>query len=359
VTSFRVKLWDTSGTHRGRGNLKAVIDDAKDIGGSAYANDAGEFFMTLPINHPQIDTIAPWQTHYEVSRRNSSGTYDPLFVGLINNYVQDENEAVVYGVDYLGLYDLSISGSNTSYTSKAVSFIVQDQMSLAMNGTGANPNSPTEFITMGTIQTTSKTTTVLTSFEPRLSFARKMLGILSAGNSTLPLLSVTRSAPIALSFASNAGADKTNVRLEYGGNVNNFRYDPGFDQLSNDIHAIGQKRDGAAILYSISSVSLAPSSTYGLIQAGRLFIDLVDQQALDDLTNDAALRLSNQQRVAIGISSGKVVPWDGWDLMDSLKLVIKRGLVDVDDLYTVWGVEWIGHRDGHEDLLMDLQPKLT
>jgi len=355
VTAFRVRLWDTSGSGRGRGSLKAIIDDAKDIGVSSYANDSGEFFMTLPINHKQIGEIVPWQRHYEVSRLSDTGTYDPIGVGLINDYVQDENEAVVYGIDYLSLYDLSISGSNTSYTGQSVSSIISSEIQLA-SGT-INPNSPTRFITTGTIETTSKTTTVLTSFEPRLSFARKMLGILSAGNSTRPLMAVTRSAPITFSFQSNAGSDKTNIRLEYGGNINNFRYDPAYDQLSTDIYAIGQKRDGAAILYSHQSY--ASNATYGILQSGRVFIDLVNQQALDDLTLDAARRSANQQRVAIGIASGKVVPWSGFDLMDSVTLVISRGLVSVNALYTVWGLEWIGHRDGHEDLLMDLQPKLT
>jgi len=180
--------------------------------------------------------------------------------------------------------------------------------------------------------------------------------ILSAGNSTLPHIQVTRSAPISISFTSNDGSDKT-FRLEYGGNVNNFRYDPAFDQLVTEVHAIGQKRDGASILYSTQSY--ASQTTYGLIQRGRVFIDLVNQQALDDLTLDDARRSANMQRVALGISSGKVVPWDGFDLMDHVKLVINRGKVNVNARYTVWGLEWIGHRDGHEDLFLDLQPKLT
>jgi hypothetical protein len=350
---FRVRLWDTSGANRGRGNVTAVIYDAKDIGGSAYANDGGEFFMTLPINHPQIDAIDPWQTHYEVARLNSDGDYDPLFVGLLNNYVHDENEVVVYGIDYLALWDLSISGSNTSYTAQKVSVIVQDQMTLAQT----NTNAPMKFVAVGTIQTTSKTTTALTSFEPRLSFCRNMLSILNAGNSTRPLLGVTRAAPITLSFDSHAGSDRNAVVFRYGMNVNNFRYDPAYDQLATDVFAIGQKRDGAAILYSHKSY--ANNATYGQLQTGRVFTDLVNQGALDDLTLDTARRSANQQRVAIGISSGKAVPWDGFDLMDSVKLQISRGLVNVNALYTVWGLEWIGHRDGHEDLLIDLQPKLT
>lgn len=361
LSPFRVKLWAVATPNRGRGAQVALIDDAKDVGVSAYANEGGEMFFTLPMTHPQIAEVQPWLRHYEVSRLDvSTGTYSAIGNGLIDDYDASEDEVIVYGRDYLSLFDVSISSRTQSYTSQTYSSIIQAELSNAINVGNAvtTGQGPTKFITLGTIQSVADTTTVLTSYQPRLEFVRQMCEILASDNSTRPIVKVTRADPFTVTFESNAGVDRENVRLEYGGVVNGFRFNPGWNDFATMGYGIGQKREGATLLFS--QQEFASAATYSIIQRATVFLDVVDQAALDRRVRRYARRLGTPNKnLALRIRSGAIAPVTGWDIADSLRVRVKRGLVDINDLYTVWGWEWIGQRDGSEDLFLGLLPKQT
>ena len=355
MSSFRVKLW-AMGTNRGRGSLAALIDDANDIGISGYANERGEAFFTLPWNHPQISACQPLVRHVEVSRQSSDGTYTPIWVGILDDYSATRDEVVFYARDYLSLLETTISASNTSYTSTQIGTIIQDEVSLAIQQV-TQSNSRLGFMTMS-IETVTTTTSVLTSYQPRLDFIRGVANILQAGGTTRPLISVNRTSPFVISFAQNAGIDRNGVRLEYGGNIRDFLYAPGYDDLVTNVYAIGQQRQGANLLFS--NQSYASPATYGTIQRGTLFIDVVNQSALDAMTLTLA-RIEGTVGKSISLSArvNGVAPWDGFDLMDSVRVIVNRGIVSVNNLFTVWGLEWIGAKNGSESLFLDLRLKLT
>ena len=361
VSPFRVRLWDTTGTGRGRGDLKAIIDDAKNIGGSEDANAPGDFFMTLPYNHPQIAECLPLLRHYEVSRHDGTA-YQPIFHGLLNDYDATANEVVFYGQDYLSLFNESITGAATSYANTAIHTIITDALTNAISQYETWPsvhsNSRLGFMGLGTIDTTTETATVLSAYEPRLDWMRRNLQVLSAGTSTRPIVQVSRtsSSTFTVGFNKNQGSDQNDVRLEYGANVNDFRYVPGFREYTTDMYAIGQKREGATILYSHQSSTAA--NTYGWIQRGGVYLDQTNQVSFDDFVKSErrdSLRIG--KTLSVKLKSGVLAPWDGYDLGDSLRVVINRGPVAVDALYTLWGLAWVGRADGSEELTLSLQPK--
>lgn len=359
LSPFRVKLWDIDAADRGRGSQVAFIDDAKDIGVAAYANEGGEAFFTLPMNHPQIAEVVPWQRHYEVSRLNvDTGAYTAIGVGLIDDYDASENEVVVYGRDYLSLFDLRISGANTTYTNATYSSIITDQLSTAIFPSAATALTPTRHIALGTISSVSETTTVLTSYQSRLEFLRELLLIMSADDSTRPIIKVSRTSPFTVTFGANVGSDQNDVRLEYGGAVNGFTFSPGLSEFATRGYGIGQKREGATVLFSNSIY--ANEQTYGIIERADIFLDVVNQAALDRRVRRFARKLGTPDKhVSLRIAQGRVAPVTGWDIADSVPVVINRGLVNLDGLYTVWGWEWIGKKNGSEDLFLDLLPKQT
>jgi hypothetical protein len=356
---FRVRLWDIASPNRGRGNLVADIYDAKDIGVSAYANEGGEMFFTLPMNHPQIDEISPWLRHYEVSRLDvNTGTYSAIGVGLIDDYDASQDEVIVYGRDYLSLFDVSISAATQSYTGATYSSIIQDELSLAINQPFSTNISVSKFITLGSIESVSETTTVLTSYQARLQFVRQLCQILSSDDSTRPIVKVSRASPFTVTFEANAGADREDVRLEYGGSVNSFRFNPGFGNFATYGYAVGQKREGATLLFS-TQIHANPV-TYGIIQRSTVFLDIVNQAALDRKTKRFARDLGTPDKnLSLRIRSGAITPVTGWDIADSVRVVLDRGLVSLNGLYTVWGWEWTGQKNGSEDLFLDLLPKAT
>lgn len=82
----------------------AIIHDAKAIGVSQQVNGSGEFYLTLPSNHPQIGAIVPLRTFWRVCRWDEKNGY---FVvageGLVTETVSSPNEVIVYGTDKLGM----------------------------------------------------------------------------------------------------------------------------------------------------------------------------------------------------------------------------------------------------------------
>lgn len=355
----RVKFWDTTGSGRGRGNLLAVVDDAKNIGGSDYANDAGEFFMTLPYNHPAVSEIDPLTSHYEVSRWDGSA-YQPIFAGLVEDFDATENEVVYYGSDYMGLLRGTITSATTSYTSTAISTIIISQLFTNPVGSATTETeSRLGFMTQGTINSTATTTTVISAYEQRLNFLQSVIRILQSNGTTRPQLYVPRAAPTTFEFDSNRGANQLSVRLEWGGNVNGFRWRPYGPDFATRINALGVKREGAAVLYSTQTY--ASESTYGWIARPALFQDVVNQTALDNLALRDARRYGKVgQGVSMRVKVHGLAPWDGYDLMDSLPVYISRGPVSVaGDLFTLWGLQWRLKPTGEEELILDLLPKDT
>ena len=355
IFRFRVELYDM-GASRGPGTLKAIIDDAKDIGVSEYANAAGELFFTLPYNHPSIAQIVPLQRHYRVVRWNTTTeVFDTIARGIIDDFQATTNEIIVYGTNYIGLLTGTITASTTSYTDTFLGTIVTDQLSTAINET----NSRLAFTSLGTIQATAQTATLISAFQTRLDFIKSAAEISMADSSVRTMLTLPRNSPFAWAFTENIGQDRTSVRLEWGGIVNDFVYQPGFADFATTIKAIGVKREGATILYSTQSY--ASTATYGYIASPRLHQNLVNQTALDRLAKRDARRAGNpSKRASLAIRSGKLIPWDGWDLGDSLRVVLSRGdLVNLNALYTVWGMEWTAQKNGQEDLFLDLATKET
>lgn len=357
---FLVTLWDINTSDRSRGNVRAVIGDARDVGVSAYANDGGEMFFTLPQNHPQIGECQPWLRHYEVKRWNDHvGDYEVVGIGLLNDFDATEDEAIIYGIDSLALFDNSISGSNTSYTSTDIGSIMQTELSSAIfQPTITSGKSVSRHIALGTIQTTGQTVTVLTSYQSRLQFCQQLIDIWQSDSSVRPILSVTRSSPITVSFQSNAGVDRSKFLFAYGGLVNQFRYAPGYDTFATRVYGVGQKREGATLLFS--NQAYASESTYGLIQIPQVWIDVVNQTALDRKVKRAARHAGTVgKHVSLGLRINQVGPWEWGELGDSISISINRGITNISGLYTVWGQEWIGKADGSEDLFLSVLPKET
>ena len=56
---FQVLIHDSTGIDFAKGNLVAVLQDARDIGVQLYANDTGSAFFTLPVDHPVLPLIVP------------------------------------------------------------------------------------------------------------------------------------------------------------------------------------------------------------------------------------------------------------------------------------------------------------
>jgi hypothetical protein len=358
VGRVRVEIYNNDSSY-GPGAFAASIDNAKKIGVSSYASDVGEFFMTLPYNHPAISTVKPFETHWRVKRRDAEGTLQTIGSGYIDDFEADENEVTFYGKDYMGLLTLAVTSASTSYTSMALGSIISDQLTASI----AAANSRFKFTSLGTIESTSKTATLVTAFQEKLDFLRGVTEVSMSDRSVRTILYVGRTPDSTgawtWNFVENRGDDQRDIRLEYGKQISRFRFSPGFNDFATHAASIGIKRQGAAILYSTQTY--ASPTTYGAIVRPFVHQDIENQAALDDLAKRDARRAARTKKYLVPvIRMGKVTPWDGWELGDSVPVIVSRGAkVNVNDLRTIWGMEWVVSPDSGENLYLQLEPKET
>lgn len=354
----RIELYDI-GANRGIGALKAIIDDAKYIGGSDYWNEVGEAYWTLPYNHPAIAEIVPLQRHYRISRYDAvSGTYKTLFRGIIDDYDADEDEVIIYGADYKSTLETSITAASTTYAAQFLGLIVQAELSAARTETASRLAFTASSSGSGNIENTSTTAIMTTAYQQRLQFIQQIAQVSMASSSVRTVFSIDRDSPFTWRFIENKGSEEVaGLRWEYGGVINGFRYVPGFASYANRVQALGIRREGASILYSTQSAD--GTSLYGRMTRAQLFQDVTDQTTLDKMTQRSArLAATAEKHVSMALRVSQVIPWDGWDIGDNARIQIHRGsLVNLNALYTLAGVEWVLSPEGGEQLYVAITTK--
>jgi hypothetical protein len=230
LSPFRIEVYETQVSDFGRGPFRAIIEDASDVGCSSYANDIGEVFFTIPMNHPQIDRIEPLASHIEVKRLDTSAqTYSSVWMGVLDDYDATTDEVVFYGHDYLGLLAKSIVPQATSATSAQIGLIINNTWTARK----AETNSPVDFISTGSIATTSRTVTITAPFEEQLSFYAGLCDILAGAGTTRPMVYTSLAYPPSFNFSANRGVDTDAYpRIFMGGQILDFRYSPGLTPTS-------------------------------------------------------------------------------------------------------------------------------
>lgn len=165
---------------------------------------------------------------------------------------------------------------------------------------------------------------------------------------TRPIMTVSRTPPFTLDFYGNKGAEKPGIPLEFGEYINNYRLRGNYGSVATQILGIGQRQGGATILYSTQTA--LPPSQFGIIQKPTFYPLLPDQQTLDKLAYaDAQTAAQTNRDLAMVFRNNTLGPYEGYAIGDSLPVTISRGPVSLSGAYyTVWGIQWVGHRDGSE-----------
>jgi len=369
---FRITLWDMTGTGRGRGTVKAVISDAKYIGVSSYLNEGGESFFTLPYNHPQISQCLPLERHYRIDRWDEEdAVYRTVGSGILQDYQATDNETVFYGIDYMAALNQTITdvsgiianpSSTVSYDNKTVSEIWQSELSAAKNAA----NSRLGFIDVeATISPSIKTYDIFTAGEQRGEFLFNITAIAQEGT-TNKVVFGNRIESNLQSYNSffldmnHSTTPNNNIRLVYGWNVKRFSYSPNFRNLRTRAVLIATSIFGSSSskIWSDYATS-ALVSTYGIIDRVDVQEDLISQDSVSaraayNLNESAPERL---KVINLAVVDGSVIPYKNYKLGDDIRVVIKRGIVDIDTNVTLRGQQWVGREDGSEELSFDFYNK--
>jgi len=375
-TLYRIILWNTNTTDRGRGDIAAIIHDAKNIGVSTYLNEGGEIFFTLPYNHPQISACVPLERHYRVDRFDEeAGVYVTVGQGLLEDYDASDNEIVFYGIDYMGVLQKTITTPSTTqqftYTSSTFAAIYQNEMTQAIGAT----NSRLGFIdyNQGTtwshqssfplvINSSTNTYSVYTGGEPRASFIQNLANIAMSGTTTKVVFGNTLESDTELynGFFCDMNWSPTpnnNIVLEYGGNVKSFSYSPNFRRLLTRslLVATNSGATVSKIWSSVATGAAAPASTYGLIDGVSAAEDIKSQAAADARAAYNLYQSSPDKIriISIAIKDGSIVPFKRYKLGDDIRVRISRGIVNLDASVTLRGQRYVGRADGSEQLWFD------
>lgn len=382
-TLYRIILWESNTTDRGRGNLAAVIHDAKNVGVSSYLNEGGEMFFTLPYNHPQLSACVPLERHYRVDRFDEEdGRYVTLGQGLLEDYEATDNETVFYGLDYMMVLQKTITTPSTTtlvtYNDKTFANIYQTEMTQAIGET----NSRLNFIDYNqtgwshsasyplVINAATTTYDIFTGGEPRGSFLTNLANIAMEGTTTKVVFGNTLESDTELynGFFCDMNWSPTqnnNIVLEYGGNVKAFSYSPNFRSLLTRTRVIAtsiiNNVSPTKIWSSVATGSAAPVSTYGIIEAVFLEEDLATQAVVD---NKAKYRLYQSspekiRNISIAIKDGSIIPYKRYKLGDDIRVRIERGNVSINTNLTLRGQRYIAATDGTEQLWFDFFPRDT
>ena len=179
-----------------------------------------------------------------------------------------------------------------------------------------------------------------------------------------PTAGATYSGNFKLNMSVSSTAS-TAFALRYPENIRAFSFTPGFSKVRNDITIIPTERylsgasaqgaQGAQIIGATASdaASLALYGRLPLVAAQGGFVNAAAaQNQATRLLN--SYKPANSKQVGLAVVVDGVDLWNGWDVGDSIRVTIKRGLVDIDEPFVIAGIRWFGESDGHERVELDL-----
>ena len=388
VPSQRLVLYGMDPRNRGPRNVVGIIEDASNIGLSWYATAPGELYFTLPVTHPQVSVCEPLVTHYKYEQYRR-GQWKELSAGILRDFDAKENDAVFYGLDYLGLLSKSIEAARqptknprknigkkadtttgSRYFNKTIKHIIRDQLHRAR---AQDSNSPVSFIQTGRIDDFSTRVTIYASFAERLSFIRGLIdshkGAITDGGGERRSRLRVRWDPAGdngrgqyeFEALDGVGTDRDNMRLEYGSLIQGYQV-IALEDWANIVYGIGKEPNHFRPHFSKQAAPGVSQQDWGSHGKAAFWPDVTDAQDLKRRTRAEAIRGSRVgKRIALGLRVQGVSLFDGWDLLDNVPLVIDDGVVDTGNYgsgyWTIWGCEYRLFPDGHDEVTLVLRPK--
>ena len=362
----------------------AVIEDAANIGASEMYNSGGELFFSLPAIHPQVSVIEPYQVHYVLEQYRGE-SWRMIAQGLITDFDATDNDVIFYGQDYVALLGRQVderfnpdvsadaeadlwpdTGAGSKYVNRTIREIVIDQLQRSIHTAG----SPLSWFTLGSIAPMEERISIWVSFKERLPFIAGLIESHKAGTGKRTRLMAQRAPNGGFSWIvkDDAGRDRPNLRMEYGGLVQGFRVIP-FGNFSTRLNAIGRVYNQLKVEY-VTARAPAPTGqdaswyeeNYGVYSTAEMYQDVSD---INDLKRRAKQAISRSVRVgkalALHLRPGALAIKDGWDICDSVLVDIDRGVVSTTRMgsgyWTIWGWTWELKPNGEEDITLSLLPK--
>jgi hypothetical protein len=371
--------------NRKPGDIRAIIEDPHNLAVATYANEMGEMYFTLPLDHPQLGECEPFRTHWEVQKWNGSAwvRLHKYAYGLLTDLDFTQDEVIVYGMDYIGLLSLSLDTrtpeekadgtyknfnkstrhGGTKYKNEKISYILKEQLDSAQD----EEDSLTGFIHRGQVDTMDTEISIYVTFRQRLDFIKGLLDSYRQGTgigSRLVALYDNGEDRWEWRIDADPGVERPELRFEYGGLVQGFRILT-YENFATRAMGVGVVLDSTKPIYRMFPNEGAVDSyvtQYGNIQVANVWQDLSDRNDLKRRVRQLyAERSRIGKKVALGIRVHSLMPFEGYDLSDHVILDLDRYALDTQAFgsgwWTIWGTEWRLAPDGHDELTLVIRPR--
>lgn len=380
---------------RGPGAVLATLHHPNPhlAGFSKMYNTGGEFHMTLLVDDPNILVPIPKQTHYSIEFEQTEGMGDWVEVaaGLVWDLEQTDTECVFYGVDYLALlqflWDERFDPSNpdravpngSKYVNQTITYIVTEQLEHAIGLL----DSPVNFIKMGSIATMTYRVTIYSALAQCLTFVTGLLDSWRAGTEKLTELRVQKNDDGDYEFVveDNPGVERPELELQYGLLAQGYQIREFDKNWASRVNMIGRDPTGHSLLLQFQSVASPQSEAlWGRIGGPPQVVESIDLADMKRRALQAAIDASRiGRKVGIGTKLGSYRPWEAYNMLDMVPVLIQHGAVDTaawsndqfvgDDstsedpstgttgLWAIIGLQWESYDDGHWITTPLLYPK--
>lgn len=357
-----IELFDDNAANHGVGTRRGFIYDALNVGWGWYSRFPANAFFTLRQDSDYNAMITPGLSHIRIWFSDEALGYGPILVFNGRIYDPDESgEDVVWTAwNYLAELALSDAGFRRLYPQAKLGTEVAQ---VEWNGNSSDwpnygakvqANSLLAHVANGTfedpldsggsaVKTDNRFGVVKTS---RLLLMFDMTEFGRANTDNNVVYEITRSITPTFNFWKNRGSAYTAQHLKFPGNIKDFRYVRGVRDIRNVLSTVGTSSSGNAVAIS-STVSTGQygTATFGrredvftikTLAGARGSSESEMQQNITDRAVIEATQLTGA--LAVDVRPNQFLPYNGWDLEDTLRVRIKRGLTNIDADYRVIGV---------------------
>jgi hypothetical protein len=351
MAEYRIEVWsaDTgSGNDFGPLSLLAEFENAKNIGYAYYLNDIGEAFWTINQDDRHATSAvraAEGTGHVKIFRNGKC-----VWRGLLAEHDANHTDAILYAYGYESVLYYLLSGWNNSWKNKKIAGGSKRPVDELWGKVQTRTNSQLQFASTGTLQapaTTSNGGTDITLNSYKVYYKRilhifKELVAMAVSDTTNVCYfeldyPTTTAHTLTFNFWKDNGTDITDKILEYPGSISGFsdRHIPIFAR--NDIKSVGTgARDQ---LFRITEHTT--TGTYGSNAFGRrqepLYFNWVRDEAEQTRVLKSRARKARREDVNVYLrmwpDDNMLIParapQSGYELGDRLKVVIDRGLTQI------------------------------
>lgn len=325
-----------------------------------YENDVGRCRFFIPDNDLKLNTTSVPDTALSEILIYRNGSL--VWQGMVQ-VIQDTVEGTwVYGETFtaaLGWYGVRY---NQAYTTTAIGTIVTNEYD---NIETRSNNFLTAKITQGTIQTpyisgsTNDLTITRTLFhENFLQFLKQMVLTSRAemtsswAQNTVFNISFSETAPT-FTFLRNVGSNQADVVFTLDSEIVDFNIPRNFRELSNEVKGLAIA-SGPVVLNATYSSSASQTAWYRR-EYYPFFNNVTAQTDLNQRSSNFMDERKDPKRdMKIRLAAG-LEPFEGYSMGDSIKLVINKGRVSINEYRRVIGMEVQVDNSGIEQVVPVLQ----